>query len=333
MHEASAADGPRVVMDAGPDTAVSMAEADTEAASGGEGVDFEAWRDTDIDVFVTVRSAHEGRSFLSKLYADLRAHIPADLPIEPAVSGFAVTFKLPPPYRSIQVILRLYHSMEQVALGFDLDACAMVYNGSKVMAYPRAVRALVRREILVDVRRQSTSMEERLLKYAKRGFRIAMPPMRLWSEFDHLYDQLTHPQASGARSVSVGQAVGALRLLLRFAQSVPDYRLGSGWRIDSYRNTLRNVCQAVGVSCRTNHEDYHDPSKAFRARQLHRLGLRGMSMLRSSFQDIDSHAATVLSEARFESELVMAQARREADPLFSGSFHPTCYDWYASPLA
>jgi hypothetical protein len=46
------------------------------------------------------------------------------------------------PYRHVQIILRLYRSISEVIIGFDIDCCAVGYNGSKVYALPRSQRAI-----------------------------------------------------------------------------------------------------------------------------------------------------------------------------------------------
>jgi hypothetical protein len=84
----------------------------------------------------------------------------------------AVTFHFKYPIRPIQVILRIYKSPAEVLMGFDLDCCAVGYDGKQVWALPRARRAINTRMNLIDVDRQSTTYEVRLFKYAKRGFRV-----------------------------------------------------------------------------------------------------------------------------------------------------------------
>ena len=84
--------------------------------------------------------------------------------------------------RRIQVVFRLYKSIAEVLMGFDLDASCFGYDGSRLWCLPRARRAVNGRLNVVDPSRQSVTYETRLLKYAERGFAIAVPglePQRL----------------------------------------------------------------------------------------------------------------------------------------------------------
>ncbi|KAJ3095565.1 Protein mono-ADP-ribosyltransferase parp4 [Phlyctochytrium planicorne] len=86
------------------------------------------------------------------------------------------------PQRQIQIVFRLYKSPAEVLMGpklkiprFDIDSCCFGYNGKRVFALPRALRAMTYRYNLVDMTRRSASYELRLFKYAKRGFAVACP--------------------------------------------------------------------------------------------------------------------------------------------------------------
>ena len=81
------------------------------------------------------------------------------------------------PYRSIQIVLRLYHSPAEVLAGFDIDAPCCAYDGTHVWANPRAVVAMMRQCNTIDLTRRSPSYEVRLLKYYKRGFEIYVPSL------------------------------------------------------------------------------------------------------------------------------------------------------------
>lgn len=74
--------------------------------------------------------------------------------------------------------MRLYSSPSEILAGFDVDSCAVGFNGSQVFAAPRAFISLVTQSITVDMTRRSPSYEMRLAKYAQRGFEIFVPDMR-----------------------------------------------------------------------------------------------------------------------------------------------------------
>lgn len=46
------------------------------------------------------------------------------------------------PIRRLQVVLKLVHNPLQVLLNFDLDQCAMGFDGEELYMLPRAARAI-----------------------------------------------------------------------------------------------------------------------------------------------------------------------------------------------
>jgi len=60
-------------------------------------------------------------------------------------------------------------------MGFDIDSCAVGFDGVRVYAHPRAARALKYQFNLVDMSRRSPTYEQRLFKYSRRGFCVAVP--------------------------------------------------------------------------------------------------------------------------------------------------------------
>ncbi|PGH19662.1 hypothetical protein AJ80_03817 [Polytolypa hystricis UAMH7299] len=82
------------------------------------------------------------------------------------------------PIRHVQVVLRLYKSVSEILTGFDVDCSCFAYDGSQVWATPRAVAAVVTQTNTIDLTRRSPSYENRLAKYAHRGFEV------YWSDLD-----------------------------------------------------------------------------------------------------------------------------------------------------
>jgi len=71
--------------------------------------------------------------------------------------------------------LRLYSSPQEVLIGFDLGSSAVGYDGKKVFFTSLGKLSY---EYMVNVlypSRRSTTYEERLVKYYKRGFSIVLP--------------------------------------------------------------------------------------------------------------------------------------------------------------
>jgi len=97
----------------------------------------------------------------------------------------SITFAFGPSL-SVQVILRLYKSRPEVLMAFDLDVCAVGYDGGSVWALPRALRAVNGRFNMIDETRPNVKYEARLFKYAMRGFAVGVPGMKVdRSNVDH----------------------------------------------------------------------------------------------------------------------------------------------------
>ena len=78
----------------------------------------------------------------------------------------------------MQIVLRLYHSPAEILAGFDVDTACVAYDGTRVLANPRSIVAMVRQANTVDITRRSPSYEVRLAKYAARGFEVYVPELR-----------------------------------------------------------------------------------------------------------------------------------------------------------
>ena len=63
-------------------------------------------------------------------------------------------------------------------MGFDVDSCSVGFDGKKVYMTPRAHRALTHQYNAVDMTRRSPTYEQRLAKYADRGFAVLVPTLQ-----------------------------------------------------------------------------------------------------------------------------------------------------------
>lgn len=75
----------------------------------------------------------------------------------------------------IQIILRLYRTKAEILHGFDVDCCCVGYDGTEILATPRALFAIENMINVVDFDRMSPTYELRLSKYMLRGFAIYIP--------------------------------------------------------------------------------------------------------------------------------------------------------------
>ncbi|KAF7983241.1 hypothetical protein HWV62_22850 [Athelia sp. TMB] len=76
------------------------------------------------------------------------------------------------PYRTVQIVLRIYSSPAEVILSFDVDSAGVAFDGEKVLITPRAIVAIKTQINKVDMSRRSPSYEYRLAKYHPRGFEV-----------------------------------------------------------------------------------------------------------------------------------------------------------------
>ncbi|PPJ55848.1 hypothetical protein CBER1_07442 [Cercospora berteroae] len=87
----------------------------------------------------------------------------------------AITIVSQYPTRHIQIVLRIYKSISEILTGFDVDCSCAAFNGKQVYASPRAIAAYITQINTIDLSRRSPSYENRLSKYARRGFEVYWP--------------------------------------------------------------------------------------------------------------------------------------------------------------
>lgn len=141
----------------------------------------------DIDIFLTTQNYIEAMIAIRSIYKTFSSIFLDNviISLNQNVINFTSKFSMNNPngYNTskieiiftVQIILRLYNSISQVISGFDIDSCCIAYNGKDFYAMPRFVRSLICGYNLVDPERQSKNYTERLVKYACRGFAIALP--------------------------------------------------------------------------------------------------------------------------------------------------------------
>ncbi|GAA5992530.1 hypothetical protein JCM5350_008267, partial [Sporobolomyces pararoseus] len=107
------------------------------------------------------------------------------------LKGFNATTLLPPlpdtnnpesPHRrAIQIVLQANPTVYDSIAGFDLDVCAIAFDGEKVRAVPGAIRALSSNVNYFDPKyarnfdTTASIVSSRTVKYKSRGFSLALP--------------------------------------------------------------------------------------------------------------------------------------------------------------
>jgi hypothetical protein len=133
----------------------------------------------DVDVFIYGLSKEEAteklESVLQAWTSTARARYGPNHDVLYVKTTNTTTCDLGTKYRKMQIITRLYPSPASVINSFDIDCCCVGYDGSSVMANSRSLEALALRINTVDLTIRSNTTENRLLKYAERGFAINVP--------------------------------------------------------------------------------------------------------------------------------------------------------------
>ena len=142
-------------------------------------------RDCDIDLYLYDLTPEEANRKVEEIYNIWSSNLPS-MNKQKLVVKNAKTINLLPSYpnRRIQIILKLLSSPTQILLNFDLDACAIGFDGSRVLMLPRFARAVetgysVFTMDLVwghHLGNRRATQERRVFKYADRGFGIRILP-------------------------------------------------------------------------------------------------------------------------------------------------------------
>ncbi|PWW79756.1 hypothetical protein C7212DRAFT_355530 [Tuber magnatum] len=145
--------------------------------------DSKACIDSDIDLWIYGLNPEEANKKIREIYNVWWRNLGPERKIMVMKNAKTLTLVSNYPERRIQIILKMAKSEVEVLLGFDLDPCAMCWNGKEVRMLPRCARALetgytaftmdlVYGHHLGDRR---ATQEIRVLKYASRGFGILIP--------------------------------------------------------------------------------------------------------------------------------------------------------------
>ena len=141
---------------------------------------------SDIDIFLHGLDEQAARIKIQALYEKLCAssclkkyNKSGNNPIVVLRTIHTLTMVCPHPILHVQVILRLHSSKAEIIAAFDVDCCGVMFDGTKVFATSRFIRALNTHCNVATPERRSWTYESRLLKYVKRGYSIAVPGLRL----------------------------------------------------------------------------------------------------------------------------------------------------------
>ncbi|KAJ7669357.1 hypothetical protein DFH06DRAFT_981623, partial [Mycena polygramma] len=142
------------------------------------------WRSSDIDMYIHGLSPEDANKKIQHVFDTFSSNLPPGTRTFVVRNMKTITFHAKYPLRRIQIVLKLVESPLEVLLNFDLDICAMGWDGSNVWMLPRTARALetgssvftmdLVRGHYLSARR--ASQPQRVFKYANRGYGIRFLP-------------------------------------------------------------------------------------------------------------------------------------------------------------
>ncbi|KAL5536837.1 hypothetical protein ACEPAF_660 [Sanghuangporus sanghuang] len=196
---------------------------------------------SNIDLFLWGLDVEKAEAKMNQIFFEaVRDSVPWDVTC--VRTKHAVSIRSQYPYRSVQVVLRLYQSPAEILAGFDVDEACVAYDGSRILANPRSIAALALQANIVDMTRRSPSYEVRLAKYASRGFEVQAPDLRradvdpTVSFFRTICLSRSFANSLGARSLSgraLNRITGLAHLLVLEKLSKPETRASY---LESHRN-------------------------------------------------------------------------------------------------
>lgn len=102
----------------------------------------EQWKNSDVDLYICGLGPVEANEKIEHIFSVFKSNLPQDAPVLVVRNSKTITFFSKYPLRRIQIVLKLVESPKDVLLNFDLDICAIGWDGEEVWMLPRAARAL-----------------------------------------------------------------------------------------------------------------------------------------------------------------------------------------------
>ncbi|KAI9683634.1 MAG: hypothetical protein M1829_004939 [Trizodia sp. TS-e1964] len=141
-------------------------------------------RDCDVDIYIYGLNSVQANQKVEEIYNVWTSNLPAGAEKLVVKNAKTINFLSKYPTRRLQIVLKLAPHPTSILLNFDLDPCAMGFDGKQVTMLPRCVRALetgystftmdlIWGHHLEDRR---ATQEQRVFKYASRGFGIRILP-------------------------------------------------------------------------------------------------------------------------------------------------------------
>lgn len=125
---------------------------------------------SDVDIFLYGMTEDQAKEKIQKIERHIRDSILSETTTVRTKNAITIVSEYP--VRHVQIVLRIYRSISEMLAGFDVDCSCVAYDGTQVWASPRTLTACMTQINHIDLSRRSPSYENRLFKYARRGFEI-----------------------------------------------------------------------------------------------------------------------------------------------------------------
>jgi len=129
------------------------------------------WKNSDIDIFLYNIDEEGANRKINYIYNYLTSKI--FTPITCVCTKNALSLVACFPQRTIQSVLSIFNTPQDVLFNFDLDCVCVLYDGSNIQALSRAFRAWSTSYNFVEIHKykfNNRANESRIIKYQKRGF-------------------------------------------------------------------------------------------------------------------------------------------------------------------
>lgn len=100
------------------------------------------WQSSDIDLYIYDLPPDKANEKIKHIANVYQKNLPSGSPFLVVRNSQTITLYSEWPRRRVQIVLKLVRSPRDVLLNFDLDICAVGYNGQEVYMLPRFVRAI-----------------------------------------------------------------------------------------------------------------------------------------------------------------------------------------------
>ncbi|MCJ1225640.1 hypothetical protein MMC12_002289 [Toensbergia leucococca] len=152
-------------------------------------------QDCDIDMYLYGLEPEEANRKIEEIYDVWSANLPDSNTQKLVVKNArSITFLAGYPNRRVQIIFKMLTSPIQALLNFDLDACALGFDGKRVLMLPRCSRALEvgYSTFTMNLGDRRSTLEARFFKYADRGFGLRILPSYTRSLEDKVFQKARH---------------------------------------------------------------------------------------------------------------------------------------------